>query len=398
MSDRKLAFVYSPEIEALSYPADCPFKTERAGLTRRRLLSLGLLGGPGRTEVAPRKASRVALEKFHTPRYLDELQRAAAGNLTPAGFAMGLGGADTPVFTDMFDYGAWACGASLTAAELLLAGEANIAFNLLGGFHHAFPEHAGGFCYLNDVALACLRLTEAGKRVAYLDVDAHHGDGVQAAFYRRKDVLTISMHESGKTLYPWGGFEDEIGEGGGEGFNVNIPLPAETYDDAFLRAYREIVPPLLRAFNPDCIVLELGLDTLAGDPLTHLMMTNNVVVEVAQQLLDFGKPVLVAGGGGYHLEHTVRGWALAWRTFAAEGDAGIYSLGLGGVMLGSTEWAGGLQDHELPVDTDQRRRVGAELDATLRAARQNIFRYHGLETQPADGGRAPVVDTTCRIC
>lgn len=398
MSERKLAFVYSPEIETLSYPADCPFKTERAGLARRRLLSLGLLGGLGRVEVAPHKASRAALEKFHAPRYLDELQRAAAGNLTPAGFAMGLGVTDTPVFKDMFDYGAWACGASLTAAELLLAGEADIAFNLLGGFHHAFPEHAGGFCYLNDVALACLRLTEAGKRVAYLDVDAHHGDGVQAAFYGRKDVLTISMHESGKTLYPWGGFENEAGEGEGEGFNVNIPLPAETYDDAFLRAYGELVPPLLRVFNPDCIVLELGMDILAGDPLTHLMMTNNVVVEVAQHLLDLGRPVLVAGGGGYHLEHTVRGWALAWRTFAGEGDADVYSLGLGGVMLGNTDWAGGLQDHQLPVSAEQRQRVDAELDATLRAVRQNVFRYHRLETQPADGGRAPVVDTTCRIC
>lgn len=398
MSERKLAFVYTPEIEALSYPANCPFKTGRAGLTRQRLLSLGLLGGLGRAEVAPRKATRAALEKFHTPRYLDELQRAAAGNLTPAGFAMGLGGSDTPVFKDMFDYGAWACGASLNAAELLLTGEADIAFNLLGGFHHAFPEHAGGFCYLNDVALACLRVTESGKRVAYLDVDAHHGDGVQAAFYGRKDVLTISMHESGKTLYPWGGFENETGECGGEGFNVNIPLPAETYDDAFLRAYRELVPPLLRAFHPDCIVLELGLDTLAGDPLTHLMMTNNIVVEVAQHLLDFGRPVLVAGGGGYHLEHTVRGWALAWRTFAGEGDADAYSLGLGGVMLGNTDWAGGLQDHQLPISAEQRQRVDIELDATLRAVRQNIFKYHGLETQPADGGRAPVVDTTCRIC
>jgi len=398
MSKRKLAFVYSPEVETLNYPADCPFKTERAGLTRRRLLSLGLLGGPGRVEVPTRKASRAALEKIHTPRYLEELQRAAAGDLTPTGFAMGLGGPDTPVFKDMFNYGAWACGAGLAAAELLLGGEADIAFNLLGGFHHAHPEHAGGFCYLNDVALACQRLTEAGKRVAYLDVDAHHGDGVQEIFYRRNDVLTISMHECGTTLYPWGGFENEIGLGLGEGFNVNIPLPAETYDDAFLRAHRELVPPLLGAYDPDVIVLELGLDTLAGDPLTHLMLTNNVVVEVAQQLLDFGKPVLVAGGGGYHIEHTVRGWALAWRTFAGEGDEDVFSLGLGGVMLGSAEWAGGLRDRQLPVTAEQRQRVEPDLQGTLRSVRQNIFRFHGLETQPADGGRAPVVDTTCRIC
>jgi hypothetical protein len=106
----------------------------------------------------------------------------------------------------------------------------------------------------------------------------------------------------------------------------------------------------------------------------------------------------VAGGGGYHLEHTVRGWALAWRTFAGEGDEDVFSLGLGGVMLGSTEWAGGLRDRQLPVTAEQRQRVDAELNATLRAVRQNIFKYHGLETQPADGDRAPVVDTPCPTC
>jgi acetoin utilization protein AcuC len=398
MSDRKLAFVYSPETEAFSYPADCPFKTQRAGQTRGRLASFGMLGGPGRAEVPPRMATRAELERLHTPRYLDELQRAAAGDLTPAGFQMGFGGMDTPVFKDMYDYGAWACGAGLTAAELLLSGEADIAFNLLGGLHHAHAEHAGGFCFLNDVALACNHLAAAGKRVACVDVDAHHGDGTQDFFYRRNDVLTISMHESGKTLFPWGGFENEIGEGPGEGFNVNIPLPPETYDDAFLRAYRALVPPLLKAYDPDVIVVELGMDILAGDPLTHLMMTNNVVAEVAQQLLDLNKPLLIAGGGGYHIEHTVRGWALAWRTIAGEGDTDLYTLGLGGVMLGSTEWAGGLQDRQLPVTAEQRRRVDAELAATLHAVRRNIFRYHGLETQPADGDRAPVVDTTCRTC
>jgi acetoin utilization protein AcuC len=384
MSDRKLVFVYSPETEAFSYPDDCPFKTQRAGQTRRRLLSFGLLGTPDRCEHPPRQATRAELERIHTPQYLDELQRAAAGDLTSDGFRMGLGGIDTPVFKDMYEYGAWACGAGLTAADLLLTGQADIAFNLLGGFHHAHTEHAGGFCFLNDVALACQHLAAAGKRVVCLDLDAHHGDGTQKFFYDRPDILTISLHESGTTLYPWGGFEDEIGAGAGTGFNVNIPLPAETYDQAFLRAYFDLVPPLLQAYAPDVVVAELGMDILAGDPLTHLMMTNNVVFEVAEHLLSLGRPLLITGGGGYHVEHTVRGWALAWRTFAGEGDADVYSLGLGGVMLGSSEWAGGLRDHQLPVTADQRRRVDAALDATRRAVRQNIFKYHGLETQPAE--------------
>jgi len=378
MNDRRLAFLYAPEIEGLSYPPDCPFKTQRAGLTRQRLLSFGLLGSEGRVEVAPRQATLAELQQFHSAHYLEELQRAAGGELTVAGLHMGLGTPDTPVFRDMFTYGTWACGAALKAAELLLGGEADIAFNLLGGFHHAMSEKAAGFCYLNDVVLACLRLAAAGKRVACLDVDAHHGDGTQAAFYRRKDVLTISMHESGKTLFPWGGFEDEVGEGPGLGYNVNVPLPAGTYDEAFLMAFDRVVVPILGAFNPDVIVLELGMDTLAGDPLTHLCLTNNALVEALRRLVPFNKPMLVAGGGGYHVENTVRGWALAWKTFCGEEDEHDLSAGFGGVMLASTEWAGGLRDRALPVTAEQRAAVELELQKTIESVIKSAFRHHGL--------------------
>ncbi len=385
MNDRKLIFLYPPEVEALSYPADCPFKTQRAGLTRQRLISFGLLGVEGRQEVAPREASLAALREFHTAAYLEELQRAAAGDLTVAGFRMGLGGPDTPVFKDMFAYGAWACGAALTAADLLLAGEADVAFNLLGGFHHAHAARAGGFCYLNDVVLACQRLAAAGKRVACLDVDAHHGDGTQAAFYHRNDVLTISLHESGRTLFPGGGFEDEIGAGPGRGYNVNVPLPADTYDEAFLLAFDGVVTPLLGAYEPDVLVLELGMDTLAGDPLTHLHLTNNVAAEIVKRVLRLRRPILVAGGGGYHVENTVRGWALAWRTFCGEGEEDDFSLGLGGVLLGSAEWAGGLRDRELVVTAERRRAVEPELRATMETVIKHVFRHHGLGTYSAVG-------------
>lgn len=383
MSDRKLAFLCPPEIEALSYPPDCPFKTQRAGLTRLRLKSFGLLGDENRFEVPARRASLEELKQFHTARYLDELQRAAGGDLTVEGLQMGLGGPDTPVFKSMFEYGAWACGAGLTAADLLLQGKADIAFNLLGGFHHAMAKRAAGFCYLNDVALACMRLAGAGRRVLYLDVDAHHGDGVQAAFFGRNDVMTISMHESGKTLFPWAGFENEIGKGAGRGYNVNIPLPAGTYDEAFMTAFDRVVVPLSGAFNPDVLVLELGMDILAGDPLTHLRMTNNVVVEIAERLLRLNCPILVAGGGGYHVENTVRGWALAWRTFCGENDECDFGLGMGGVMLASTEWAGGLRDRALAVSAEQRRAVEPELQAGIERVIHNVFKFHGLATQPA---------------
>lgn len=389
MNDRRLAFVYAPEVEGLSYPPDCPFKTHRATLTRRRLLSFGLLNSPGREEVRTPAAPRAALERLHGARYLDELARAAAGDLTPDGLQMGLGTPDTPVFRDLYTYGAWACGAALTAADLLIEGKAGIAFSLLGGFHHAMPERAGGFCYLNDVALACQRLADSGRRVVYVDVDAHHGDGVQAMFYRRRDVLTISLHESGRTLYPWGGFEDEIGEGAGRGFNVNISLPAGTYDAAFLRAFDEVALPLIRAYRPDLAVLELGMDALAGDPLTHLNLTNHAHEAVLRRLLEFELPLLVAGGGGYHVENTVRGWALAWKVCAGEDDEHDLSLGMGGVMLASSEWAGGLRDRELPVTPAQREAVDPALRQSIDAVRRNVFPCHGLPLSESAALSAP---------
>jgi len=390
MNERNLAYLYSPEVEALSYPPDCPFKTQRAGCTRLRLQSFGLLDGDNHFEFEPRRAALAELKQFHTARFLEEMRRAADGDLTVDGLRMGFGGPDTPVFKHMFEYGAWACGTGFVAADLLLPGRADIAFNLLGGFHHAFPERAAGFCYLNDVALACMKLADAGKRVLYLDVDAHHGDGVQAAFYNRRDVMTISLHESGKTLFPWGGFENEIGEGAGRGYNVNIPLPAETYDEAFLTAFDSVALPLANAFAPDVLVLELGMDILAGDPLTHLRMTNNVVVEIAERLLKLNCPMLVAGGGGYHVENTVRGWALAWRTFCGGNDECDFALGMGGVMLASTEWAGGLRDRVLPVPAEQRRAVEPELRTTIETVINNVFPLHGLEVPSLERAASPV--------
>lgn len=391
MSTRRLVFLYVEEPDRLRYPPDCPFKTERVGLTRQRLRSLGLLGTAAWRELPPRRALRCELEAVHTSRYLEELERAAAGELTVDGLYMGLGGPDTPVFADLFAYGAWACGAALVGSDLLLTGGADVVFNLWGGFHHAMAERAAGFCYLNDVALACHHLASAKRRVAYVDVDAHHGDGVQAAFYQRNDVFTISLHESGKTLFPWGGFEDEIGEGPGRGYNVNISLPAGTYDAAFIEAFEAVALPLLRAVAPEVIVLELGMDALAGDPLTHLSLTNNAHARVLDHLLGLGVPMLVAGGGGYHVENTVRGWARAWQVCAGA-DANLDSLaGLGGVLLGSTEWAGGLHDPERPVSPEQRRAVEPALWASIDAIRRNVFPLHGLSPAPVEPRGSAVV-------
>ena len=262
------AFIHSPELDTGGYPDACPFNTSRAGRTLAKVQEFDLLDGADRTLVEPRRLSRPELEVFHTPAYLDALKAAGRGELPPEqALAVGLGTPDCPIFKDMYEFIALATGASVTAAELIRDGKATIAFNPSGGFHHAQAGNAAGFCFMNDVVLAAETLAAAGKRVLFLDIDVHHCDGVQDAFYSRSDVMTISMHESGNTLFPGTGFDDEIGEGAGKGYTVNIPLPVGTYDAIYMSTFKAVVLPLIKAYDPDVIMLELGMDTLAGDPL-----------------------------------------------------------------------------------------------------------------------------------
>lgn len=377
MTPRMAVFLHSPQIEQFSYPADSPFRTQRAAMTAEILASMNLLSGPDRRQDAPGPADLAVVERFHTPRYLDVLRGAEQGNMGLEGLEMGLGTPETPVFKGMVDYAMLACGATLTGVELILSGEAGVAFNPSGGYHHAGPSRASGFCYVNDVALACLVLAERGKRVLFLDVDAHHGDGVQNAFYGRSDVMTMSFHETGEALFPGTGSTDEIGVGEGEGYCVNVPLPVGTHDDAFLRAFREIAIPLIRAFDPDAIVLELGMDGLAGDPLADLRLTNGSYAEVAELVMQLGKPVVATGGGGYHPRNTARGWALAWSMLCGDG-LDSFGMCVGGVMLGSTDWQGGLRDRALVPDDGQRRTVGPAIEATIEALKATLFPIHGL--------------------
>ncbi|GAI90460.1 unnamed protein product, partial [marine sediment metagenome] len=254
----------------------------------------------------------VVLKKFHSARYLHALQTASKGRWDAEALYMGIGTQDCPVFKDLYEYAVLASGGTLTAAKLILSNSADAAFNPSGGFHHAGPEQASGFCYINDMALACTILAEEGKRVLYLDVDVHHGDGVAYAFFDRPDVMTISFHQNPRTLFPGTGFEGEIGTGEGKGYCVNIPLPVGTYDEAYMKAFKAIAPPLIEAFNPDVIAFELGADGLAGDPLANLYLTNNVYADIINHLINLDKPILATGGGGYDIDNTVRAWVLAW--------------------------------------------------------------------------------------
>jgi acetoin utilization protein AcuC len=375
----RAAFVHSPRIEEYSYPEGCPFRTERAAVTRETLRSMDLLGGKDRREVTPEPASREDLLRFHAARYLEVLQAGSQGYLDVEGLGMGLGTEETPVFAGMLEYAELACGASLKGAKLILDGEVDVAFNPSGGYHHAHAARAGGFCYLNDVVLACQRLAEAGKRVFFLDIDVHHCDGVQDAFYTRKDVVTMSFHQDPKTIFPWTGAVEEIGEGDGVGASVNVPLPAGTDDEAFLRAFRELALPLLKATRPDALVLELGMDMLAGDPLADLMLTNNAHADAIEALLSLRIPILATGGGGYNVKNTVRGWALAWSTFCGETQSSDeMSFGLGGVMLETTDWRGGLRDRVLVTAENQRAEIDAVVNATIEKVKATVFPLHGL--------------------
>jgi acetoin utilization protein AcuC len=378
VTTKPAAFIYSPQLEEISYPPGHPFNTIRAKKTRDIINSMGLLTPPDRIEVPPEPADRIILKKFHTARYLHNLQNASKGQWDYDALNMGLGTSDCPVFKGVYEYAVLAVGATITAAQLILDGKVDVAFNPSGGFHHAHPEFASGFCYINDVALGCEVLAEKGKKVLYLDVDVHCGDGVAAFFYNRPDVMTISLHQNPKTLFPGTGFENEIGKGKGKGYCVNVPLPIGTYDEAYMLAIKTVVLPLIHAFKPDVFVFELGADALAGDPLANLRLTNNVYSDIIHQLLAFGKPILMTGGGGYNVENTVRAWALAWSALCgADGELDANLL-LGGIMLQTTEWQGGLRDRELPVNSQQRDSVMPALTTTLDTLKSTLFPLHGL--------------------
>ena len=202
--------------------------------------------------------------------------------------------------------------AALIGAELLLEDESDITFSFAGGLHHAGKDHASGFCVFGDGAVAIHRLLAEGWRVAYVDIDAHHGDGVQTAFYQDPRVLTISFHESGQFLFPGTGFSHELGEGDGYGFSINVPLFPYTDNETFIWAFDQVAPPLVKEFKPDVIVSQLGVDAHWRDPLTHLALTSHGFVQLFQRIRSLAPRWLAVGGGGYDISVVPRLWTLAW--------------------------------------------------------------------------------------
>jgi acetoin utilization protein AcuC len=308
----KTAFLYSNEFERFDYGPNHPLKAIRLKLTYELIKACGLLAPHDPRVIESPLATVDDLLMFHTARYIEILQAASRGRPLPDAAASGLGPGDNPIFPGMYEGSRLAAGASLKAADLVESGQASIAFALSGGLHHAMADRASGFCYINDAVLAIKSLLKHKRKVAYIDIDAHHGDGVQAAFYDTEKVLTISLHETGELLFPGTGFEHETGAGAGVGFSINIPLPAETDDELLVYAFSEVVPRSVEAFNPDIVVSQLGVDTFRSDPLAHLNLTTNGYCELVGMIKSLAPEWLALGGGGYDIANVARAWTLAW--------------------------------------------------------------------------------------
>lgn len=316
------ALIYSDSYQDYNFSPWHPMKPVRLLLTAELIKAYGIMERPECGIIEPRLATSEELALVHDPVYIEKVKELSVpGADESAAMYFGLGTGDNPIFPRMHEASATIAGASILAVQKIMAGELDHAFNVAGGLHHAQRDRASGFCVYNDVALAIAWLRRYhGSRVVYIDVDAHHGDGVQNAFYGDPEVMTISFHESGRSLFPGTGFTSESGANSARGASVNLPLAPYTTDDIFLEAYDAIVPPLVRAFRPDVIVTQCGCDGHWDDPLTHLSLSLAGYRQIWQRMHDLihevtGGRWLAAGGGGYQAFIVV---PRAWTSLMAE--------------------------------------------------------------------------------
>jgi len=305
-------FIYTDAYLDYDYGLTHPLRIIRLKLTYGLIKSYGLLDLPSVQFIPTIKAEEKDLAAFHSEEYLNILKQANEGYPMEDAYFYGLGPGDNPIFPGLFNLSLLLTGATLQAVDFVADGKGEIAFNIAGGLHHAMRARASGFCYINDPVIGIMRLLNRGKRVAYIDIDAHHGDGVQKAFYETNQVLTISLHESGHTLFPGTGFEYEIGEGEGEGYSVNLPFPPHTEDEVYVRVFDEVVPELVHAFKPDVVVTQLGVDTFYDDPLTNLHLSIFGFERILKKIKNLAPRWVALGGGGYNISNVARAWTLAW--------------------------------------------------------------------------------------
>lgn len=383
--------VWDPAMTAYNFGPGHPMAPERLELTARLAAALGLFEQEHVAVEAPEPATDVELHSVHSVDYVAAVRRVSEDPTTPDE-ARGLGTEDDPAFAGMHEASARLAGGSLLAANAVLSGSAVRAVNFSGGMHHAARERASGFCIYNDAALAIQRLLDGGvSRVAYIDVDAHHGDGTQNIFWNDPRVLTISLHESGLSLFPGTGFANEIGGPDAQGTAVNVALPAWTEDAAWLRAFHAVVPQLVAAFQPEVIVSQHGCDSHRLDPLTHLNLSVDGQRESAAAVAGLaarycGNRWIATGGGGYEVTGVVpRTWSHligmvaqrpvpvsapvpeAWRSYVRE-RYGVTAPELMGDGI-DTWW----RSWEVGYDPND------AVDRSIMATRKEVFPLHGLD-------------------
>jgi acetoin utilization protein AcuC len=309
----------------------------------------------------------------HSEDYLEALRRVGQGEIFKEMLSFGIGPEDNPPLRGIYDWSRRCAGATWDGMIELLDKDTDIIFNPLGGFHHAFRSQAAGFCYINDIVIAIREALNHSLKITYMDIDAHHGDAVQDAFYREDGVQFISIHESGSYLYPYSGSVEESGDGKGEGFTVNIPLPPKTDDEVYLEVFHRIVLPLVKGFRPDVLVAQLGADSLVSDPLTDLMLTNNSYTEIVRELKGLCGKILATGGGGYDIYRTARCWTLAWAILNDVEPRDEFAGLVGGMMFGPEVEVSSLYDRPYMVKGPDKDKIRQEVDRTIRYL---IRRHH----------------------
>ncbi|MFW9811813.1 MAG: acetoin utilization protein AcuC [Candidatus Thorarchaeota archaeon] len=378
----KLVYPYSDALLGYEFRQDHPLKPERLKLTYLLSKELGLLD---KIEVLePNHATREELELFHSPEFIDAVEDSGMNNNPHPRY--GLGTSDNPIFPQVHDTGLRYVGATLDAMRAIMEGASN-AFCISGGLHHAHKSLASGFCIYNDVVIAIKLMQQQRKaKVLYLDIDAHHGDGVQKAFFDSKDVLTISIHQTGQTLFPGTGYVYETGSGEAAGYSVNVPLLPGAGTPELNQIFEEIIIPLFESYKPDLLVTQLGVDGHFLDPLAQLAYTSHGFESILERLRDMSSKKckmgwLAVGGGGYHPVNVARLWTLFLAIMIKEkvSDEIPDTFREMSSEMGYKNIPDLMRDEEEVVQMYVPREVvSLELDRTIRRIKELIFPYHGL--------------------
>ncbi|NWF95813.1 MAG: acetoin utilization protein AcuC [Candidatus Thorarchaeota archaeon] len=377
----RLVYPFSEELLAYEFSPTHPLKPDRLRLTYELSERMGLLDEVRLVQPVP--ATRDELEMFHSPDFVDAVMDSSNSSRIDA--YHGLGTADNPVFPGIYEAATKYVGATLDGAREIVKGASN-AFVISGGLHHAQRSEASGFCIFNDVVLAIMLIQKKTPcRVLYYDFDAHHGDGVQNAFYRSKDVLTISTHQTGKTLFPGTGFVYETGGGEGTGYSVNIPLLPGSGSPELIKSFEEVVVPLFESYRPDLLVTQLGVDGHYMDPLANLAFTTHGYEHVLTRLRDLSNSIcrlgwLALGGGGYHILNVARLWTLFLAIMLdRKVDEQLPMDMVEACSKMHQRCPTTMRDHDRVVQMYlDRAEVELDLERTLRRVKELVFPYHGL--------------------